>query len=398
MRRAAVVYVRRTFALGLVAACGLAVAPAARPRGAAPGTQAAPAAVRVWQDTIALPTYEEGLPDPNPPFDLFLTRFFSYPYTLRRNLTDRRATRRWRALNLENEYLKCVVLPDLGGHLYSCTDKVNGAQLFYANPSIKYAQIAYRGAWTALGVEFNFPVSHNWMTASPVDFATATGADGSASVWIGNIDRPYGMSWRVELTLRPGRAVLEQHTTLYNRSDARHRFYWWTNAGVRVWDDSRILYPMRFTAAHGFADVDTWPVNAKGVDLSVVGNHKDGPVSRFSYGSREPYMAVYHPRTRAGVVHYSSPVDLPSKKIWSWGSDAAGLDWRRALSDDESAYVEIQAGLFRNQETYAFLDPQESIHFSEYLDAHSRPRRPVARQRGRRRQRGPRRRRRWTWR
>jgi hypothetical protein len=122
---------------------------------------------------------------------------------------------------------------------------------------------------------------------------------------------------------------------------------------------------MRFTAAHGFADVDTWPVDSKGADLSVVGNHKYGPVSRFSYGSREPYMAVYHPRTRAGVVHYSSPVDLPSKKIWSWGSDAAGLDWRRALSDDESAYVEIQAGLFRDQETYAFLDPQESIRFSE---------------------------------
>jgi hypothetical protein len=123
-------------------------------------------AARAWESTLTLPTYEEGPPDPNPPFDLFLDRRFSYPYTLRVNLTDRRSPRTWRALNLENEYLKCVVLPDLGGHLYSCTDKVNGAQLFYANPSIKFAQIAYRGAWTALGVEFNFPVSHNWMTAS----------------------------------------------------------------------------------------------------------------------------------------------------------------------------------------------------------------------------------------
>ena len=137
-------------------------------------------------------------------------------------------------------------------------------------------------------------------------------------------------------------------------------------AAVEVGDDSRILYPMRFTASHGFADVDTWPVAASGVDLSVVGNHTFGPVSRFSHGSREPFMAVYHPRTRAGVAHCSGPENLPSKKIWSWSSDAAGLDWRRALSDNESAYVEIQAGLFRNQETYAFLDPQESIHFSEY--------------------------------
>ncbi len=77
-------------------------------------------------------------------------------------------------------------------------------------------------------------------------------------------------------------------------------------------------------------------------------------------------MAVYHPKTKSGVVHYSSPTDLPAKKLWSWSSDADGLDWRRALSDNNSAYVEIQAGLFRNQETYGFLEPQQSIQFSEY--------------------------------
>lgn len=316
---------------------------------------------------MTIPTSEEGLPDPNPPFNFLNdTDRFNYPYTLRHNLIDRRVSRKWRTLNLENEYLKCTVLPDLGGHLYTCIDKINGASMFYANPSIKFARIAYRGMWAALGVEFNFPVSHNWMTVSPVDFATSHELDGGASVWVGNIDRAYGIQWRVQLTLRPGRAYLEQRTTLYNRSDARHRFYWWTNAGVQVWDDSRILYPMEFTAAHGFADIDTWPVNSAGVDQSIVGNHKYGPVSRFSYGSREPYMAVYHPRTDAGIVHYSSPLDLPAKKVWSWGSDEDGLDWRTALSDNNSAYVEIQAGLFRDQETYGFLNPQETRSFTEY--------------------------------
>jgi len=328
--------------------------------------QAPPLGVRVWENTLLLPTYGEGLPDPNPPFDLFAPTRFNYPYTLRTNLSAERSLHSWRALNLENEYLKCTVLPDLGGHLYSCTDKLNDAQVFYANPSIKFAQIAYRGAWAAFGIEFNFPVSHNWVTVSPVDFGMTRYSDGSASVWIGNIDRAYGMQWLVELTLRPGRAVLEQRTTLYNRADTRQRFYWWTNAGVEVRDDSRIIYPMEFTASHGFADIDTWPVDRTGVDLSIVGNHKSGPVSRFSYGSREPYMAVYHPHTNAGVVHYSSPWNLPAKKIWSWGGNADALDWRRALSDDNSAYVEIQAGLFRDQETYGFLEPQESIKFAEY--------------------------------
>src|SRR5256886_7373759 len=194
-----------------------------------------PEAVRVWEDSMTTPTSEEGLPDPNPPFDFFSSgRFLNYPYTLRHNLVDKRTPRKWRTLNLENEYLKCSVLPDLGGHLYTCTDKINGVSMLYANPSIKFARIAYRGMWAALGVEFNFPVSHNWMTVSPVDFATSHDPDGSASVWVSNIDRPYGMQWRVQLTLRPGRAFLEQKTTLYNRSDTRHRFYWWTNAGVEA--------------------------------------------------------------------------------------------------------------------------------------------------------------------
>jgi tetratricopeptide (TPR) repeat protein len=362
-RRAAALLVLTACAAGVAIVLAQGAGAATAARSAAPGVATA---VRVWEGHLDLPTYEEGLPDVNPPFDVFESRRFNYPYTMRENLTDRRAVTHWRTLNLENEHLKVVVLPDLGGHLYSCIDKANGQDLFYGNGSIKKARVSNRGAWTALGIEFNFPVSHNWVTVSPVDYATRRNADGSASIWVGNQDRVYGMQWRVALTLRPGVARLEQDVDLYNPSDTRHRFYWWNNAGVRVWDDSRIEYPMRFTASHGFREVDTWPVNRAGLDQGVVGNHKFGPVSEFSHGSREPFMGVYHPRTRAGVVHYSSMLDSPTKKIWSWGSDPDGLDWRKALSDDDSAYVEVQSGLFRNQETYAFLAPEEAIHFTEY--------------------------------
>jgi tetratricopeptide (TPR) repeat protein len=324
------------------------------------------AQVRVWEGTLPLPTTVEGAPNPNPPFDVFATTKFNYPYTLRENLTGEEKEIAWRALFLENEYLKCSVLPDLGGHLYTCIDKISGQPMFYANPSIKKAQIGYRGAWAAFGIEFNFPVSHNWVSVSPVPFSTATHPDGSASIAVGNVDRPYGMQWTVELTLHPGCTLLEQRVTLYNRSDVRHRFYWWNNAGVRVWDDSRIFYPMRWTASHGFTEVNTWPVDSSGIDMSVIKNQVKGPVSLFVHGSREPFMGVYHPQTNTGVAHYADFAELPAKKIWSWGVDADGLDWRRALSDDKSAYVEVQAGLMRNQETYAFLEPLRRIHFTEY--------------------------------
>lgn len=324
------------------------------------------AQVKVWPGTLTLPTYEEGKPDPNPPFDTYATTQFSYPYNLRKNLTGRKQDHAWRAIFLENEYLKCTVLPDIGGHLYTCIDKISGESMFYANPSIKKAQIGYRGAWAAFGIEFNFPVSHNWVSMSPVDFSYGTHSDGSASVSIGNVDRVYGMQWRVELVLRPGSTLLEERVTLYNRSDVRHRYYWWNNAGVQVWDDSHIEYPMRFAASHGFTEVRHWPVGPEGADLSVIKNQQYGPVSFFVHGSHEPFMGIWNPKTQTGVVHYAEYRELPAKKIWSWGADAEGMGWRKALSDNDSAYVEVQAGLFRNQETYAFLDPGQTIHFSEY--------------------------------
>jgi len=322
--------------------------------------------VRVWEGVLKLPTYEEGAPDPNPPFDQFSTGRFNYPYTLRNDITDTLAEHEWRAVYLENEYLKCSVLPDIGGHLYTCVDRISGQPMFYANPSIKKARIGYRGAWAAFGVEFNFPVSHNWVSMSPVNYAFAGHSDGSASVTVGNIDRVYGMEWTVELTLRPGSTVLEQRVILSNRSDVRHRFYWWNNAGVQVWDDSRIQYPQRFAAAHGFAEVQRWPVDVQGKDLSIIRNQTDGPVSLFTHGSREDFMGVWNPHTNTGTAHFAEYLQVPAKKVWSWGVDADGLDWRKALSDNDSAYVELQAGLFRNQETYAFLEPRQAISFTEY--------------------------------
>ena len=324
------------------------------------------AQVRVWEGVLELPVYEEGAPDSNPSFDQFATNRFSYPYTLRKEITDQRIVHKLRSIYLENEYLKCSVLPDIGGHVYTCLDKISGQPMFYANPSIKKARIGYRGAWAAFGIEFNFPVSHNWMSMSPVDFALGSHEDGSGSVTVGNIDRVYGMEWSVELILRPGSTVLEQRVRLSNRSDLRHRFYWWSNAGVQVWDDSRIEYPMEFAAAHGFAEVQRWPVDSQGKDLSVIKNQTDGPVSLFVHGSREGFMGIWHPHTNVGTAHFAEYSELPAKKIWSWGVDADGLDWRQALSDDNSAYAEVQAGLFRNQETYSLLEPRQHIGFSEY--------------------------------
>jgi hypothetical protein len=141
--------------------------------------------VRVWQDSQTLPTYEETQPDAIPAFSVYSPGEPTvYPYTMRMGFTKKRIDHGWRTLRIENEYLICTVLPDLGGRLYSCKDKLSGLQMFHLNPSIKKAQVGLRGAWIAAGIEMNFPLGHTWVAVSPVDFATTQNADGSASIWV----------------------------------------------------------------------------------------------------------------------------------------------------------------------------------------------------------------------
>jgi tetratricopeptide (TPR) repeat protein len=329
-------------------------------------SSAAMCAVTVMEGTLTLPTHTEGLPDSTPPFDLFLSSNFFYPYTVRTNFPDQVVNHAWRALTIENEYLKCTVLPDLGGHLYNCLDKLSGRQMFYANPAVKKRWIAQRGAWVAMGIEFNFPVAHSWVTVSPVDFATSQNAHGSASIWIGSVDRVYGMQWRVEFVLRPGSAALEQRVALYNRSDVRRRYSWWADAAVQLDDPAtKFIFPTSLVASHASTNIDTWPVSSAGVDLSVVGNQIGDGLGLFAFGTNEPFLGAYVPSARGGVAHFSEVADLPGKKVWTWQSNG-NLYARAQLSDNNTTYIEVQAGAFINQETFDYLAPQQTRRFTEY--------------------------------
>ncbi|MEQ1519606.1 MAG: DUF5107 domain-containing protein, partial [Usitatibacteraceae bacterium] len=108
--------------------------------------------------------------------------------------------------------------------------------------------------------------------------------------------------------------------------------------------------------------MDTWPRNAKGVNQDILGNYKEG-VGLFAVGSREEFMGAYVPGKRAGLVHVAKFEDVPGKKTWTWGPE----QWpNQNLSDDNSTYIEIQAGVMPSQEDHDFLNPQERKIFTEY--------------------------------
>src|SRR4051812_28589823 len=139
---------------------------------------------RVWEAPLSLPTYELGPPNPYPALLDWQRRKWRpvYPYPFLDALSNKRTEKAYKAVFLENEYLKVTVLPELGGHVYEIFDKTLNRDVLYSNPVIKYAMVALRGAWVSGGIEWNFPDGHTLTTVSPIDYAMRMEADGSATV------------------------------------------------------------------------------------------------------------------------------------------------------------------------------------------------------------------------
>ncbi|MGH9406098.1 MAG: DUF5107 domain-containing protein [Terriglobia bacterium] len=344
----------RTFAL---AACCAALAIAMVP-------QFARSEVRAWRGSIEIPTYLLGPADPDPTFPV-VSRREIYPYRMLDDLTGERASKSYRAIYLENPYLKLTILPDLGGRLYSAYDKVDGREVFYRNNVVKYGLIGVRGAWISGGVEFNFPNAHTVSTVSPVESVLLHNPGGSVTAVVGAMDRVSNMHWEVAITLRPDAARVEQHVLLFNSTPLEHVYWFWANAAVKATDDLQFIYPMREVLPDSpFAAVETWPV-WRGVDESWYRNLRHA-TAIFGRQVQRNFFGVYYHQSDYGVVHVADYRKDPGKKLWSWGTAGDGLIWTHLLTDHDGPYNEIQSGRFATQVYREFMKPRRVEEWTEY--------------------------------
>jgi len=319
--------------------------------------------VRVWEGTISIPTYLLGPEDPNPPFPL-VNGHNIYPYTALDDLTDNREPKNYRAIYLENEYLKATILPQMDGRVYSLYDKVAKREVLYRNNVIKYGMVGLRGAWISGGIEFNFPNGHTTDTVSPVASRFRQNSDGSATVVVGDVDQVSGMHWEVALTLRPGVAHLEQHVTLFNSTPLTRLYWWWANAAVPARDDMQFIYPMRLANPHSHTQIWTFPM-WKGVNYSW---YKDvhHATSLFGVDIHRPFFGAYYHNSDNGVIHVADYHQVPGKKTWTWGNAGDGQMWIHLLTDNDGQYCEIQSGRFQTQLSQEFIPPQQVESWTEY--------------------------------
>ena len=313
--------------------------------------------VRVYESPLTLPTYRVGPPERMPIWGRI------YPYTMYDKLTDERYNRTYRALWVENEYVKVLVLPEIGGRLHGAQDKTNGYQFFQNHRTIKPGLVGMAGAWICGGIEYNFPHGHRPSGFRDTDYRMVENPDGSKTAWTGEIDRVFGMRWSVGHTVHPGRNWVETRHRLYNCTPYTHSFQYWATSAVRATYEYQAVIPGEIKTGHGKHEFYYWPVH-EGVDQTYWKN-LPGHTSFFAVDSKDDYFGGYSPEERAGIVIYSDHHIVPGKKLWSWGTAPSGIIWRDILGDNELPYFEPQAGAYSdNQPDYHWIAPGETKVFS----------------------------------
>ena len=305
----------------------------------------------------------------------------------------------WQAIHLENEFLRIMVLPEIGGRIHVGMDKTNGYDFFYRQNVIKPALVGLAGPWISGGVEFNWPQHHRPATFMPVNVHIETHSDGSRTIWCSDHDPMNRLKGMHGVCLHPGKAYVELKVRLYNRTPFVQTFLWWANVATHVHEHYQSFFPpdVHHVADHAKRAVSRFPlcegryygVNygeraSEGVPLEEgpkkfipPGNYAPNdlswyanipvPTSYMAMGSSEDFCGGYDHQRKAGLVHIADHHIAPGKKQWTWGNQEFGYAWDRNLTDDDGPYIELMAGVYTdNQPDFSFLAPGETRTFSQY--------------------------------
>jgi tetratricopeptide (TPR) repeat protein len=336
-------------------------------------------------------------------------RVYPLPFTDR--IAEKPIQRKWRAIWIENEFIRAMVLPELGGRIHLLQDKTNGYDVLYNQPVIKPALVGLAGPWISGGIEFNWPQHHRPATFLPVDVEIENHADGSKTIWCSDHDPMARMKGMHGVCLHPGRACLELKVRAYNRTPLTQTFLWWANVATRVHESYQSFFPpdVYYVADHARRSMSEYPL-CKGLyygvnygergrngvpkaeyptqflpphcggkgpvdyapnDLSFYANIPV-PTSYMCMGSQENFFGGYDYAAQAGIIHYANHHISPGKKQWTWGNHEFGYAWDRNLTDADSRgeygpYIEIMAGVYTdNQPDFSFLKPGETKSWSQY--------------------------------
>lgn len=323
----------------------------------------------IYETSLSIETYDykAGFVPTEPDDDI-------YPYPrLNFSHVGPPTLQEYRAIVLENDYVRLTILPELGGRLYGWLDKMTGRELLYQNPVIKPTSWGYRQWWLAAGgIEWSFPVEEHGLNEWQPWQTTIAATPTQATVTVSSVEMQTGMTVRVSMTLHRDHAYLLLQPAVRNGTEERHTYQFWLNAMItlgdnRVSSETRFILPADRVLMHSTGDegmppagsVMGWP-NHAGRDMSLYGNWS-GWLSYFVPEVHSGFTAVYDPEADQGIVRIYDPGVTAGTKIFG----PAGLS-PTLWTDGNSNYVELWSGATATFWDDAILDPGQAVGWTEY--------------------------------
>ena len=254
-------------------------------------------------------TYPFSDPDPVPNFAKI------YPYYRFDGYTNKSVQKEWKIVELENEYIKVLITPEIGGKIWTAIEKSTQQPFLYYNNVVKFRDVSLRGPWTNGGIEANFGIiGHTPNVATPVDYTILNKPDGSISCVIGVLDLLTRTNWRLDINLEKDKAYFTTNALWYNPTSISQPYYHWMNAGLKSAGNLQFINPGTKYISHE-GEPSSWPIAEDGTDLSFYEkNNFGGYKSYHVIGRYSGFYGGYWHDDDFGMGHYSSYDSKAGKK------------------------------------------------------------------------------------
>ena len=273
------------------------------------------------------------------------------------------------ALELSNAQVTALVLPTLGGRVWSLVDHASDRELLFCNPRLRWANFGLTDAWFAGGIEWNLGSTGHATTSNLPMHAAVLETPLGPVVRLWEWERTRDLVLQVDLWLAGPRLMAS--TRVLNPDPEPKPLYYWTNIAVPETAGTRVLSP-----AHR-----AWRTDYSGVLERVSVPFPDGPVdvsvpmaSRYAADyffevgdQRGRVLCAVEPDGRG--VAQTSTAGLHGRKLFLWGHGSGGERWQEWLSGPGTRYLEIQAGVCTTQLEHDLLDGHASRSWTESFSA-----------------------------
>ena len=290
------------------------------------------------------------------------------PYALQNSYHRDLRPREIPAIKITNSWLEALVLPGLGGRIWSLRDLAADRDLVFTNRGVQFANFALTDAWCAGGIEWNLgSTGHSATTSRPV-FAGSVPSNRGTILRIWEWERTRDLVFSVDLLMPVDRPLLLAFVRVRNPDLEPKPLYWWTNIATSEEPGVRVLAPA----------TRAWRTGYDGSIVRVDVPFADDPATDVSYPLSAQRAADYFfqvPRDRrpwiaavqadgSGLVQ-TSTAQLRGRKLFLWGTAAGGRHWQEWLCGPGSRYLEIQAGLATTQLEHLRLDGDTELSWAE---------------------------------